>query len=619
VGSYGFFFLPARRKLVHDTTRLLARWRRFVEDIQHPFRDTKYVLLSVLIAFFDTTLLGLLWVRHTTTVMPSPWQAVTVWFFVIFTLTTLLLFYIVWKHPQKCLSLPLVSLHLFTMYAVAALLYPLGYGFDAFIHRATEEWIFHNGFILPKQPYYIGQYSLVVFLAHITQLSTAVIDVYLVPILAALILPATISSCLRRIWKIIPRWAFLLPLGTALLPFLSLHLTTPHNLVIILSILIVFTTLAYQKDGKHIAVPLLLSFAAIITHALLGAPLLGFVLTAIILRHTTSKIWKNIWLAASALGQLLLLPAMFTINNLRGGYGLPEIHNPLSGIQSFLALFARPYWYVKNAPLQWELLYAWERMLIPVALIITLLGFIYARKKIKDAYLYPLTAVAMFLSAWLLHSWITFPNVIVYEQGNYPLRLVKGSMFFLLPWMMYGIYALFQSVRKQFSIIIAILFAGLLTVSFYFSYPQRNPKVQFPGFNVTQADFDATEWIHNNAPEDGQYIVLANQLTSAAALTTYSFAKNYQTKQGELFYYAIPTGGPLYAEYSHMLYEGQKREYMDAAMDLTHVDTSYFVINSYWKNFEEIVEGAKKSADSWQIIDDGSVWIFEYTQERLPQ
>ena len=30
------------------------------------------------------------------------------------------------------------------------------------------------------------------------------------------------------------------------------------------------------------------------------------------------------------------------------------------------------------------------------------------------------------------------------------------------------------------------------------------------------------------------------------------------------------------------------------------------------KNANEIIEGAKKTADSWQNIDDGAVWIFEY-------
>ena len=108
------------------------------------------------------------------------------------------------------------------------------------------------------------------------------------------------------------------------------------------------------------------------------------------------------------------------------------------------------------------------------------------------------------------------------------------------------------------------------------------------------------------------YIVLSNQLTSAAALTEYSFAKYFNTEKGELFYYAIPTGGPLYQEYGHMLYEGQKRTYMETAMDLVGVQTAYFVVSEYWANADDIIEGAKQTADSWHVIDDGKIWIFVY-------
>ena len=41
------------------------------------------------------------------------------------------------------------------------------------------------------------------------------------------------------------------------------------------------------------------------------------------------------------------------------------------------------------------------------------------------------------------------------------------------------------------------------------------------------------------------YIVLSDQLISAAALTKYSFAKYYDTPKGQLFDYSLPTGGLL--------------------------------------------------------------------------
>ena len=174
--------------------------KTYKANLLHPFRDTKIVLLTVTVAFLDTTLLGLLWSRRTIELMPSPWQAVTVWFFIIFTISTILLIYTIAKHRYTNIALALVSLHLFTIYAIAPLLYPLGFGFDAFIHRATEQWIFEYGSISPKQPYYIGQYSFVVFLAKLTYLPLFWIDVLLVPVLAATVLPTVVTTSLRRIW-----------------------------------------------------------------------------------------------------------------------------------------------------------------------------------------------------------------------------------------------------------------------------------------------------------------------------------------------------------------------------------------------------------------------------------
>ncbi len=226
--------------------------------------------------------------------------------------------------------------------------------------------------------------------------------------------------------------------------------------------------------------------------------------------------------------------------------------------------------------------------------------------------------LGLIVDAWILRSVIVFPNVIVYEQGDYPLRLLKSSLLFLLPFTMYGAYILYTSImgyvknKKQLiTVSIVILISIFLTFSFYFSYPQKNPKARFPGFNVSASDIHAVEYIHD-LHADYDYIVLSNQLVSAAALTEYSFAKHFNSPLGELFYYSVPTGGPLYTYYGKMIYEGQKREYMIDAINLAGVDTAYFVVNKYWANSANIIEGAKLSADTSKEIDNGNVWVFEY-------
>ncbi len=651
LGSLAFYAKKPIEPPAKKFASFFARLDSWKQLTLHPFKHTEDVARVLLVVFLDTSLLGFLWMKRTTELMPSPWQAVDAGFFIVFMLTTILLAYTVLKSTSKILPFFLVSLHLFTMYAVAPLLYPLGYGFDAFIHRATESWIFENGFINPKQPYYIGQYSLVVFLSKITGLSIFLIDVYLVPLLSAILIPFTLAHVYAKQFKMKTNHALVHILAIGLIPFLSFHLTTPHNLVVLLSLLTVFTTLLYQKNKLSWQVPFLLTLAALVTHPLIGAPIFGFFLTAVCIKIAKKTTIKRTWLVLTTLGQVFLLPVLFTINNVRTGNGWPLFGNPFSELPQFFDLFARPYWYLQHAPIFWEFIYAWERIVVPACVAIALGGFILYKKKSAAEYLYPLTALGIFLSAWLLRSWITFPDVVVYEQGDYPMRLIRASMLFLLPWFLYGLYrmakALYVEHDTYWRTIFVILGAGLLTVSFYFSYPQRNIKSRFPGFNVTQSDFNAVELINGKSkkfelpafldkpPEelanasgvvvtpimveaevklndDIDYIVLSNQLVSAAALTRYSFAKTYDTSLGELFYYSVPTGGPLYQQYGKMLYEGQKREYMEAAMDLAGVEKSYFVINSYWANSDQIIKGAKKTADSWWEVDDRAVWVFLY-------
>ena len=609
-----------------------------------PFLGIANILLNI-------ALLTTLFLNQTTSLMPSPWQAVNHWFFITFAISTAFLILFVSKNKNYQTSIFAMAVHLFVMFGVAAILYPLGYGFDAFIHRATEEWILLNGSILPKTPYYIGQYSLVAWLAHITSLPIFYLDVYLVPILASISLPIVVSNVLKKIWNIPYKVGILLTLFIPFIPFLSLHLTTPHNLVILFTILIVFTTLGYLKNKTPLIIPFSLSLASLATHPLVAAPTFVFLIATMIIKKTSARGRTSLWLEKlspisyllSFLLITLTVPILFILNNFLANAPLPTFTNPLSSLPYFLELFARPYWYLENALIIYELLYTWQLLIIPIAISLCFAGFFISKKKLKAEYLFPIATISFFLSAWLLRSWIVFPDVVSYEQGDYPLRLLKTSLIFILPFgtfMIYKILANLQTYKltnlsktrkTAMTITLVTIISASLMLSFYFSYPQRNIKSRFPGFNITAADFQAVEWIHEREKKtfrsigriDGpslflstqvaeiDYIVLSNQLVSASALTKYSFAKYFQTESGEIFYYSIPTGGKLYQQYGKMLYEGQKREYMEDAMQIAGVDKAYFVVNSYWANADKIIEGAKESADGWEVINN-QVWIFIY-------
>ena len=582
-------------------------------------------LLALLCLAADGLLLALVYINRTNDVLRSPWQVLGPEFFLLYlTATALVIWRTVRRERLSPLDYALISVHLFATYSVAGLIYPLGYGFDGFIHRATESWIYEHGFITPKQPVYIGQYSLVVWLARLTALPVWHLDVWLVPVLAAISLPPLFVALGHRLWNIS---AALAVQGVWLVPwlfFVSFHLTTPYNLVLLLTIITAGALALTLTDSLPWSVPWLLCAAALGTHALLGAPLALLVGGAWVVSKINRVNLRAGVLTAYVIISALSVPALFLVYLKMGGHDWPALVNPLAKIPHFFALFERPYWFSEQAPSLFEFLYRYDRLIGPLAFILGLSGFILDRNKKSVQYIFPLTALSFVLGSWLLRSWLVFPGVGRLEQGDYPLRLVKTSLLFLLPWSGYALYLLAAWIGAQAAKLpaiirrllpaSAILCSGvLLMISFYLSYPQENPKVHFPGFNVTATDLAAAEWIHqDNAAYS--YVVLSNPLVGAAALTKYSFAKYFATPAGQISYYSVPSGGPLYGLYEEMWLSGQKRETMEKAMNLAGVNKAYFVIPSYWKNFNQIVAGAKASADRSHEIDGGKIWIFVYTR-----
>jgi len=583
------------------------------------------VFLSGAVVITDFILIASLFAHQTYDLASSPWQMVSPLFFLGYFVSTVLLFWRYNRSQTNTSTYLLTSLHLFVGLSVTSILYPLGYGFDAFIHRATENWIAEYGFISPKTPYYIGQYSLIVFLSHITALPLKWIDIYLVPVLASLTLPAVIIFSLKEVFVKKAHLAPYLFWLVSFLPFLTLSLTTPHNIVVLFTLLSVFCLLLALFEKFPIWILFLFATASIATHALIGIPLFVVIFFFFIVSNLKNVNKVKIPLLLLVVSLAALLPLMFTFNAIRINAPLPQINNPIEKIPQFLELFARPYWYAKTSPIYFELLYVFERLIVPIVLGLAIVGAFTLGKEKKNKHLWIFTTsfFGFFVSAFTLAGTIVFPDVVAYEQKDYPLRLIRVSILFLLPAAMYGAAILTEKIQtlkiitKNKKIFFALALLGLsvvLTTVLYLSYPQRNAKSRFPGFNVTSSDIQTVEFIHNRQP-DYNYIVLSNQLVSAAALEKYSFAKYFPTSHGELFYYAIPTGGKLYEYYGKMIYQGQKREYMEEAMNVVGVRRAYFVVNKYWANSDRIVAGAKQTADEYFSIDDGKAWVFVYTKK----
>lgn len=551
-----------------------------------------------------------LFTKRFTDTLVSPWTIIGPRFFLVFIITSILLIWVVQKSKHTLSNILLVVIHSSLILNVALIVFKLGFGFDPFIHQATEKWIAQNGFILPKQPYYLGQYMLVLALNFISKISITTLDKSLVPILSGILIPLVTYFSFSKIdfkYKLIPSIA-LIPL----LPLSFFIMTTPNNLALLITLVTIFWIwyeIKYSNKRTNLF-GFILTFTTICIHPLIGLPLFLIYLTSIIGQN------KKIFYFLYSILLTILLPITFYFNFKRSRQGV-GFKNPLNNLDSFWSLFSRPHYYwLDYGNWAWQALYYYHDVIKTLFIIVAMVGMIIAIKKyqIKKTYFFLITIFALFASTFLLSTTLNFTDVIYYEQGAYASRLLIMILLILLPFFVISLRELFTLIKKQpkkqFSL--AIIFSGLLLISWYFTYPTIDPVSHHTGYNVRQADIDAVHFIDNLNEGKKDYIVLTNQLISAAALREFSFVKYLKTPAGEQYFYSVPTGGPLYQYFRKMVYHEPKREWMEEAMNFAGVKKAYFVHTNYWAPAREINDKAKLEADNWWELENGRVWVYEY-------
>ncbi|MFH1192590.1 MAG: hypothetical protein V1655_03910 [bacterium] len=576
----------------------------------------------------------------------SPWLVLPRWHIFLYFISTALLISIILKEKS---SKPLlfIILHTFLTSSLALIIYKLGYGFDPFIHQATEKIIFEKGFILPKPLYYLGQYSLVVILSHIFQKSTAIIDKFLVPLMYSIYIPIFAYFSLSKFLKDHNKYIFLSLLSILILPCASFIATTPQALANILAIVIVFLSLLYiivetgfkpVSTVKHLM--FFLAVATILIHPLTG--LCVFIFLLILFTVNKKFKFKKIILPIIIIISSVIIPFIFSLSST-----LKTKINFDSFTIFSLPLFntARQYNLIK------DFVYLYGGNITFIFLIISILGIIifhyhknntYADSSniiegdadtVQSAIIFPylLTFLILVANYIILKIFISFNALIYYEQNNYAERLFTLSLYFLLPFFIIAFYYFFKKLgsfkeKTYIKIFFFSLFALWITSSFYLTYPRYDNYSADRGYNVSEADFHAVEFINKNENENN-YIVLANQNTSAAALSEYGFLKYFalrsfseggfisdsEKRLEQIFYYPIPTSSPLYDYYLEMVNIKPTREVMKKAMDLAGVKTGYFVICDYWWKSDQIIEKAKLEADEYYSIKGGKSYVFRYT------
>jgi hypothetical protein len=513
----------------------------------------------------------------------SPWLVLSPGYLVFLFVPIVLAIVLVGGSKTRLYGAALFALSLFSALAMAAALYPLGYGFDPFLHRATVAHIAEFGTITPKPLYYIGQYALELFGTKIFQLPLNGFDAYLAPILASLFISAAVFGTKKSYLALI-----FLPIGA----FVQ---TTPQALAFVFTVLTIFLA---EKSFKGATI---FSIAALFAHPLAGIPALLYLVLVktkdsppltVVITGISSIILPLAFAVQAAKAHL---PLNLSLPNAQTFAHFLNTLTPFFGT-NFNAFGDVAYFFIGNA------------FLIVVILAIVAAVQTYRSGQRPDPTA-ALSAFGAFMNFAILSLFFNFDYLISYERSDFAIRALTLTTIFLLPYVA-DIRTRFVSVGtglKPAPTAFIVLLGIIFVANVYGAYPRHDNYVRSAGFNVEPSDIEAVKAME--AYSGGRdYVVLSNQATAAAAVQEFGFKKYYP---GDIFYYPIPTGGKLYNEFL-LMSETPSLEIIADVRALTGSDVVYFVVSDYWWKAEEIRENTKTIADHSFTLGDGRTTVFVF-------
>jgi len=532
----------------------------------------------------------------------SPWQYINNNFFLSFLVLIISTLIINYKNLKfKLLSFTLLF---FTASSIAVLIYHLGYGFDPFIHEAGIKAIIELGEISPKTLYYTGQYVLIILLNQISSIPVSLINQYLVPSFSAIFIPFSLYHWYKKTFNSNNALALL---ALLILPISLFTITTPQNLAY--SFLLITIFLGLISDKKNLLLASLLSVTTFFIHPLAGIPALIFTFLSIIyyFKKEIGIKRQNILSYFIYIVTAIAIPSSFLlINNFKFKFF------PIFKFDLFRSLSLSGH---EDIILNLNYLYSFNLPLIILLLIIS--GFLIWKNKYQK--ISPTLSISLKMSialfiSYVISQYISFDFLIDYERDYYRQRLLILSSLFSLPIIIIFFHDFFLKLKKQNNII-KLFFLSIISFSIlasvYSSYPRVDKYFNSHSFSLSTYDLETVSFIEDLAQEkeDKGYIVLANQQVSVAALKTFGFNRYIKD---DLYFYPIPTSGPLYPYYLKMVYDYPSRENIKEATTIAGVDKGFLVLNKYWWGFKRLVEEAKIEADDFYQLNDGDIYIFQY-------
>lgn len=550
----------------------------------------------------------------------TPWEIIYGQIFVLYFVGTFALLLII-KLSSNAWPLFLIIIHAFFTLSVAFFVYQIGFGYDPFIHRTNLNLIAQTGTLLPKPFYYIGQYSLLLFYNFLFKLPLDLLDKILVPLATAIYLPTAVYCALKDNFKTKNNLLLLCVVSVLAFPLASFIVTTPAGLAGFLAIIAILFSLYYIRHEKTSGWPLaILALSALSVHPLVGLPLSFFVVLVLFYHKWQIKNKLPAILRQSILWEVIVLgclalPVAFLINSLtlselkvglQAGWFKELINNLFDGGLNF-------YWrrFVSLPDLAY--VYGFNLAWIVLGLALLGLGLIAIKKQLKGYAIFLFGALMAIANYALLKAMVNFFSLQSHEQATYPKRVLELTAYMLSPFILIGLYLLWQKVLEKQKIIqlAAILLASAaITFAFYFAYPRVDKIAESHGYSTSVTDLETVNLLEKLQNKNGfePYVVLASQPVSAGAIKELGYKYYYN----DYFFYPVPTGGKLYQLYEDLAY-GKKptSEIIGTVKYLTGVNTVYFVINDYWFDAHSKIEAEKETAGEWFAIN-GKNYIFKH-------
>lgn len=484
--------------------------------------------------------------------------------------------------------------------AIAPLIYRIGYGFDGFLHIASEKLILATGTLSPKPLYYIGQYVFTTRFSKLIAMPVEDVDRWLVPLAAAIILPLAVQIGRRETDP--PVW----PAALLLMPLAPFIATTPQAFAYLLGLAALLLLRGRFEGSSHPLASLILAVWSVAIHPLAGVPFLVVCLAAAFWPAPEAGfVWpRRILAVIFSIAAVCAVPIMFYVLSLGGKTDIRWDFSGLwtAGPWSELGLSLLPW--IGNHFAVWP---AWTSLIthsLPIILMAAALGTVLITRGAERgaAILLWATATLLYVSSMVLKTSGEFAFLISYERGNYAERLGVIADLMLLVAAMPAIAKTMDRFRRGPPLLGAAALGLLLAVAAALSYdalPRHDALVTGRGWTVGQADTEAVRFIDRDAGRR-PYTVLADQSVSAAAVMQLGF-KRYA---GDIFFYPIPTGGPLYDVFLRMTYKEPTRDTAAEAGKLGDTQLVYVVLNDYWWNADYTGEALSGIADAeWPMGD----------------